>query len=254
MKRLEDYVRQQAAPRQLQEELVRRLEDLCPMLEAIVDRAAAHLPSQAETKPPGSALPVEEPCDLDGEANSTDEYHGSDKDDGLEEDDGLGEDDEFGLARFVRAQDNNDTFKDALAELRKGRKKGFWMWCVFPQLLIGSNSRFSGYAISGCDEASAYLAHPVLGPRLDETALAVAGSPAPRLEKLMGTDEGLQLRSCMTLFAALTLKRGERARADAFMAVLYRYFGGSHDEETLDFVKANKKGKKEKKVRCSSSA
>jgi uncharacterized protein (DUF1810 family) len=80
--------------------------------------------------------------------------------------------DPFDLDRFVRAQQG--VYDVALDELRRGRKSSHWMWFVFPQLAgLGRSATAVRYAITGTDEARAYLAHPVLGPRL-RTAVAPA--------------------------------------------------------------------------------
>src|SRR3954470_3361304 len=94
--------------------------------------------------------------------------------------DSPGSDDPYGLARFVRAQE--DDYEQALAEITSGRKRSHWMWYVFPQfdgLAFSSTSKF--YAIKSVEEARAYLDHPILGPRLlacAEAALRVEGRSA----------------------------------------------------------------------------
>jgi uncharacterized protein (DUF1810 family) len=130
------------------------------------------------------------------------------------------------LDRFVRAQDG--VFDTALAELRAGRKRSHWMWYVFPQLDgLGSSPTARAYAISGPGEASAYLAHPVLGPRLSECCSALLDLPAPRdISDIMGYPDDLKLRSSMTLFAACA------ADPALFEQVLTRYYDGP-DERTL---------------------
>ena len=83
------------------------------------------------------------------------------------------------LERFVTAQ--NPVWDRVRAELRRGRKSSHWMWFVFPQLAgLGSSPTARAYALSGLDQARAYLAHPVLGPRLREAARAVAGRGVAR--------------------------------------------------------------------------
>jgi hypothetical protein len=85
--------------------------------------------------------------------------------------------DPFDLERFVTAQ--APVFETMLAELRAGRKRSHWMWFVFPQLAgLGRFSRARFYGISSVDEARAYLAHPVLGPRLDLCTRTVLASGA----------------------------------------------------------------------------
>jgi uncharacterized protein (DUF1810 family) len=131
------------------------------------------------------------------------------------------------LSRFVEAQ--SDTYERALAELRDGRKRSHWMWFVFPQVAgLGFSSMSVRYAISGRAEARAYLAHPVLGPRLREcaeTLLAVNGTrPATQI---LGYPDDLKLRSSATLFAQVS------PSGSVFHRLLERYFGGRADDATL---------------------
>jgi len=135
-------------------------------------------------------------------------------------------DDPHHLDRFVRAQDG--VLDQALAELRRGRKTSHWMWFVFPQLAgLGRSATAQRYALDGLDAARAYLAHPVLGPRLVEAAEAVVGAPARSADDLLGSVDAMKLRSSMTLFA--------RAATDTavFGAVLDRWFAGSEDPVTV---------------------
>ena len=134
--------------------------------------------------------------------------------------------DRFDLDRFVQAQE--DTYDAALAELRRGRKMGHWMWFVFPQIAgLGFSAMSRRYAISGLDEARAYLAHPLLGPRLVECAGALLGLETNDAVAVMGGIDAQKLRSSMTLFV--------RAGGDAaFGAVLDRFFRGEEDHATLD--------------------
>ena len=134
--------------------------------------------------------------------------------------------DPFRLQRFVEAQDGG-SYDSALRELRDGRKQGHWMWFVFPQIAgLGRSATAQLYAISGLPEAQAYLAHPVLGPRLVECAKALTALPGTDAVQVFGPLDAQKLRSSMTLFA--------RAAPDepAFRAVLDRYFGGAFDEAT----------------------
>ncbi len=129
------------------------------------------------------------------------------------------------LSRFVDAQAG--TYSQALAELRAGRKTGHWMWFVLPQVAgLGRSPTAQHYAISGLDEARAYLAHPVLGPRLVECAQALLDLPGDDAAAVLGPVDAMKLHSSMTLFA----------HADpgqpVFRAVLERYFAGQEDEAT----------------------
>ena len=134
----------------------------------------------------------------------------------------------FDLERYVDAQDVRNTHDQALAELRRGRKSSHWMWFVFPQIAgLGRSGMDRTYAIRSLDEARAYLAHPVLGPRLREAAQVTARADAESAEALMGGIDALKLRSSMTLFG-----RADPAEP-AFRAVLERWFDGVEDDLTV---------------------
>jgi uncharacterized protein (DUF1810 family) len=137
-------------------------------------------------------------------------------------------DDGYDLERFVAAQDGGGTYARALAELRRGRKTSHWMWFVLPQVAgLGRSGTARTYALDGLDEARAYLAHPVLGPRLRECAAALVDLGDSDPVAVLGDVDAVKLRSSMTLFA--------RADPDEplFRAVLARYFAGEEDDATL---------------------
>jgi uncharacterized protein (DUF1810 family) len=136
-------------------------------------------------------------------------------------------DDPYDLNRFVTAQDSGGTYDQAVAELRRGRKASHWMWFVFPQVAgLGQTPTSRWFAISSLDEARAYLAHPVLGPRLLECAGIVAQAGGRTAEQIFGGIDALKLRSSATLFL--------RAAPDepVFAEVLERFFGGEPDAAT----------------------
>jgi uncharacterized protein (DUF1810 family) len=135
--------------------------------------------------------------------------------------------DPYNLQRFVDAQDDG-TYLIATSELRAGRKRSHWMWFVFPQVAgLGRSATAQQYAISGLNEARAYLAHPVLGPRLIESASILAELPATDPVAVLGDIDAVKLRSSMTLFG--------RADADqpVFRRVLNKYFVGAEDPATI---------------------
>jgi uncharacterized protein (DUF1810 family) len=138
-------------------------------------------------------------------------------------------DDPFDLARFLRAQDRD--YETALSEIRSGRKRSHWMWFVFPQFEgLGFSQTSRDYSIKSIGEAEAYLAHPILGPRLIEcaqAALDVNGRPA--LE-IFGSPDDIKLRSSATLFALVS------PPGSVFQQVLEKYFQGRRDERTLQLV------------------
>lgn len=134
---------------------------------------------------------------------------------------------DFNLQRFVDAQDRDRVYECACAELRAGRKQGHWMWFVFPQLAgLGSSETARFFAIAGLEEASAYLAHRLLGPRLVASSEALLALPGTDPVAVLGEIDALKLRSSMTLFSRV-------AGADpAFKLVLDRFYGGVADDAT----------------------
>jgi uncharacterized protein (DUF1810 family) len=140
--------------------------------------------------------------------------------------------DDFELERFVEAQDRNGTYDTALDELRRGRKRSHWMWFVFPQIAgLGTSPMAQHYAISGADEARAYAAHEVLGPRLVACAEALLDLETDDAEAVLGGIDSVKLRSSMTLFAETVPDQA------VFANVLDRFFGGARDEATLQRLK-----------------
>lgn len=136
-------------------------------------------------------------------------------------------DDPYDLQRFVEAQDAGGTYDRALAELRTGRKVSHWMWFVFPQVAgLGRSPAAQQYGISGLEEAKAYLAHPVLGPRLVAAARALLEGEAEDPVAVLGETDAMKLRSSMTLFTVADAGQTE------FAAVLARYFDGRPDPAT----------------------
>jgi uncharacterized protein (DUF1810 family) len=136
-------------------------------------------------------------------------------------------DDPYDLQRFVAAQEAGGTYQRAAAELRNGRKTSHWMWFIFPQIAgLGYSPAAQTYAISGLEEARAYLAHPVLGARLVECAAILAGLAGRTAEQVLGEVDALKLRSSMTLF--LHAAPGE----PVFRQVLDQYYDGRPDPAT----------------------
>ena len=138
-------------------------------------------------------------------------------------------DDPFDLHRFVTAQDADGTYATALTELRRGHKRSHWMWFVFPQVAgLGRSATAQHFALSGLEEAVAYVAHPVLGPRLLESAHALTELDETDAVHVLGPVDAAKLRSSMTLFA--------RAAPDepVFGEVLDQFFDGALDDATVN--------------------
>jgi uncharacterized protein (DUF1810 family) len=135
--------------------------------------------------------------------------------------------DGYNLERFMEAQAG--VHDQVCAELRAGQKRSHWMWFVFPQIRgLGSSEMAVRYAISGREEARAYLDHPVLGPRLQECAEIVVELEGKSLEEIFGYPDDLKFHSSMTLFAEV-----EGPSERVFHKALKKYFGGKTDQATL---------------------
>jgi uncharacterized protein (DUF1810 family) len=136
--------------------------------------------------------------------------------------------DPYRLQRFVDAQDAGDTYASAIGELRAGRKVGHWMWFIFPQVKgLGHSWLAVEYGIASAAEARAYVAHPILGPRLAECCHALLRIEGKSAADIMGDIDAVKLRSSMTLFMTAAPEQY------VFSAVLADYFHGSADQETI---------------------
>lgn len=138
--------------------------------------------------------------------------------------------DPYNLQRFIDVQDG--VFETALAELNAGFKKGHWMWFIFPQLAgLGRSRAATFFGIATADEASAYLAHPLLGARLNQCLHAILPWAERRsAERIFGTIDSMKLRSSLTLFDQIGQHR-------LFDQALLNFFNGCRDELTLALLR-----------------
>lgn len=144
-------------------------------------------------------------------------------------DDARKRDDPHDLNRFVRAQAND--YGTAFSEIRSGRKRTHWMWYIFPQIDgLASSAMSKRYAIKNLEEASAFLAHPILGPRLLECAEALIQVEGRSATEILGSPDDMKLKSCATLFGR-ALPPGS-----VFGRLLERYYRGEEDRRTLKLL------------------
>lgn len=137
--------------------------------------------------------------------------------------------DAFNLQRFLQAQ--NPVFERVKNELGAGRKRSHWMWFVFPQLRgLGGSELSQHFAIRSGQEASAYLHHAVLGPRLLACTQWVLDIRECTALEIFGHPDNLKFRSSMTLFAQFA---GDDS---LFHQALGRYFHGIPDDWTLSLL------------------
>lgn len=133
------------------------------------------------------------------------------------------------LQRFVDAQE--PVYETVIEELRAGRKRTHWVWFIFPQLRgLGHSATATHFGIGSREEAEAYLAHGVLGPRLRQCARLLTTLGGRSADLVMGPVDALKLRSSMTLFAAVADDDRD------FVAVLEQYYGGDPDSRTLQLL------------------
>ena len=138
----------------------------------------------------------------------------------------------YDLSRFLEAQ--RADYARARVELANGRKTTHWMWYIFPQVAgLGQSAMSRKYAIAGVEEARAYLAHALLGPRLASCAEALLAVRGRTITEILGTPDDMKLRSCATLFAAVT------PPGSVFDRLLAKYHDGHRDELTLHALRAD---------------
>ncbi len=138
-------------------------------------------------------------------------------------------DDIYNLQRFLDAQ--RDIYEQVLAELKFGRKRGHWIWYIFPQVNgLGDSAMSKRYALASKEEAQAYIQHDVLGQRLLECTRMVIDIDTDRIESIFDYPDDLKFRSCMTLFKASAIDN------QVFVDALHKYFDGIDDQRTLKIM------------------
>jgi uncharacterized protein (DUF1810 family) len=140
----------------------------------------------------------------------------------------------FDLDRFVEAQAS--VYAQARAELAAGEKRSHWMWFIFPQIHgLGSSPTARHFAVSGIDEAIAYLNHPILGARLRECAELVYAVKRRSVSEIFGYPDDLKFHSSVTLFAEAARRMSPADSGNQiFEDLLTKYFDGKPDRATLD--------------------
>lgn len=135
------------------------------------------------------------------------------------------------LERFVEAQ--HSAYAQARAELRAGARRSHWIWFIFPQIAgLGRSETARFYGISDLSEAREYLAHPILGPRLEECTRAMLAWAGKRsAASILGDVDTLKFCSSMTLFEAAGGGESYARALDAFCA-------DDRDERTLDLLRS----------------
>lgn len=138
----------------------------------------------------------------------------------------------YNIERFIKAQEYS--YAEALKEIQNGHKESHWIWYIFPQLKqLGRSSTAQYYGIENLEEATEYLAHPILGFRLREICEALLSIDRNNPYQVMGGIDALKLRSSMTLFAEI------EGYNSVFGKVLNKYYNGERDENTIRLLLEN---------------
>lgn len=139
------------------------------------------------------------------------------------------------LERFVRVQDQRaqqeTEYERAIREIQGGRRLSQWSWYIFPRVFgLGKHPNSRLYGIKSVEEARAYLAHPILGPRLRAAIGAVLESGERDINRLFGgTSDADKFKSSMTLFAWVSLGSED----DFLIEMMAELWDGNLDEKTL---------------------
>ena len=138
--------------------------------------------------------------------------------------------DPYNLDRFVSRPGR--VYPQVLAELAAGRKRGHWIWFIFPQMKgLGRSAQSEYYGIGSLEEAAAYARHPLLGPRLVECTQLVNQVEGCTIREILGPPDDLKFRSSMTLFARAA------EETTVFNYALKKYFNGEADLQTLNLLR-----------------
>lgn len=134
-----------------------------------------------------------------------------------------------GLQRFIEAQ--NDSYDQALKEIRNGRKLTHWIWYIFPQIKgLGFSYNSEYYGITSLQEARDYLENELLRKRLFEITESLLMHKGKDIESIMGDIDALKLKSSMTLFDAVQT-------GSIFGEVLDEFYGGERCRRTLEKIR-----------------
>jgi uncharacterized protein (DUF1810 family) len=142
--------------------------------------------------------------------------------------------DSFDLRRFVYAQES--VYRQVVEELSRGHKRTHWMWFIFPQIAgLGFSAMAQHFAIGSREEAAAYLAHDVLGPRLIECTRLVLGASEKSITEILGSPDDMKFRSSMTLFDAVS-------QQEIFAEAIGAFYPEGRDPATLAILKPGRSG------------
>jgi uncharacterized protein (DUF1810 family) len=136
---------------------------------------------------------------------------------------------EYDLAPFLEAQERD--LAAAMAELEAGRKTSHWMWYMFPQIRgLAQSERSHYYGLHSLAEATVYVSHPLLGPRLIQLTEIALGHKGRSARQIFGTPDDLKFQSSATLFSLAA------PQVPQFRQVLDGFFSAKQCARTVAIV------------------
>ena len=133
------------------------------------------------------------------------------------------------LERYIEAHKRE--YKQALEEIKSGKKKTHWMWYIFPQIDgLGTSSTSKYYAIKNIEEAQAYLNNEYLYNYLIEICKELMKLNTNNIIEVLHYPDNYKLCSFMTLFYLTNPKE------EIFKQVLDKYYNGKLDEKTIEIL------------------
>lgn len=136
-----------------------------------------------------------------------------------------------GVKRFIEAQNSAYAgYRQALEEVKNGRKVWHWIWYVFPQMRgLGYSDKAVYYGIADREEAEDYILNFTLNDRIHEISEALLQHRDKSAVEIFGSLDAMKVQSSMTLFDAMCPN-------DVFGRVLDQFYGGTRDERTLELL------------------
>lgn len=136
-----------------------------------------------------------------------------------------------GVKRFIEAQNSAYAgYRQALEEVKNGRKVWHWIWYVFPQMRgLGYSDKAVYYGIADREEAEDYILNFILNDRIHEISEALLQHRDKSAVEIFGSLDAMKVQSSMTLFDAMCPN-------DVFGRVLDQFYGGTRDERTLELL------------------
>jgi uncharacterized protein (DUF1810 family) len=139
---------------------------------------------------------------------------------------------EADLLPFVNAQ--TPVYGQVIVELTAGCKRTHWMWFILPQLRgLGYSAIAQRYAIRDLDQATRYLADPILGSRLRHDVRLMMGHKGKSALEILGSPDDLKFRSSLTLFGRVASDNSDRK---LFIEALDQFYDGEPDPRTLELL------------------